>query len=234
MPLAGLVFRLIKGTPLTAAEGDSNLRKIRDFCNSLEQLFGVVLKPNGTLKDGAVGSTSVIADGVVTAAKLAADAKFPAGAMVDFGGAVAPSGWLLCDGSPVSRTTYAALFAAIGTTFGPGDGSTTFNVPDIRGRTTIGAGTGAGLTARTVGQTLGVETVTLTGRQSGIQQHSHAAWNGAPQWVFGGALTGSAGDYAHIHGTDASLATQNTGHTDALDSHQNMQPSLVATKIIKY
>src|SRR6185503_20590605 len=46
----------------------------------------------------------------------------------------APSGWLNCDGSAVSRTTYANLFAAIGTTFGAGDGSTTFNVPDLRGR----------------------------------------------------------------------------------------------------
>lgn len=54
-----------------------------------------------------------------------------------------PSGWLLCDGSAVSRTTYAALFAVISTTFGVGDGSTTFNLPDGRGRALIGVGTGA-------------------------------------------------------------------------------------------
>lgn len=66
----------------------------------------------------------------------------PTGAMVQFAGSSAPTGWLICDGAAVSRTTYAALFAAIGTTFGAGDGTTTFNIPDGRGRTAIGAGTG--------------------------------------------------------------------------------------------
>jgi microcystin-dependent protein len=62
----------------------------------------------------------------------------PPGVIIAFGGTAAPSGWLLCDGSAVSRTTFAALFAAISTAYGPGDGSTTFNVPDLRGRTTVG------------------------------------------------------------------------------------------------
>ena len=65
-----------------------------------------------------------------------------------YGGATAPSGWLLCDGTAVSRTTYAALFAVISTTFGTGDGSTTFNVPDMRGVFPKGAGT----TNRTLGK----------------------------------------------------------------------------------
>jgi microcystin-dependent protein len=62
----------------------------------------------------------------------------PSGAMVDFAGATAPTGWLLCDGAAVSRTTYAGLFTAIGTAYGAGDGSTTFNVPDLRGRIGVG------------------------------------------------------------------------------------------------
>lgn len=53
------------------------------------------------------------------------------------------AGWLLCDGSAVSRTTQAALFAAIGTTYGAGDGTNTFNLPDFRGRSPVGAGTGS-------------------------------------------------------------------------------------------
>ena len=61
------------------------------------------------------------------------DALLPAGAVAHFAMSSAPSGWLKADGSAVSRTTYAALFAAIGTTFGAGDGSTTFNIPDLRG-----------------------------------------------------------------------------------------------------
>jgi len=62
------------------------------------------------------------------------------GFIVPYAGQTPPSGWLLCDGSPVSRTTYAGLFALIGTTYGAGDGSTTFNVPDLRGSVVVGAG----------------------------------------------------------------------------------------------
>jgi microcystin-dependent protein len=62
----------------------------------------------------------------------------PAGVVVAFAGGTAPTGWLICDGSAVSRTTYAALFAAIATAYGAGDGSTTFNLPDLRGRAAVG------------------------------------------------------------------------------------------------
>lgn len=83
--------------------------------------------------DKQTGDTSRIAGGT-----LYADA--PIGAILAFGGATAPAGWLLCQGQAISRTTYAALFAAIGTAFGAGDGSTTFNIPDLREATTKGAG----------------------------------------------------------------------------------------------
>lgn len=73
-----------------------------------------------------------------------------------------PAGWLLCDGRAVSRSTFVALFAAIGTAYGPGNGSTTFNLPDLRGRAPIGAGTGSGLTARALADTPGAETHTHT------------------------------------------------------------------------
>lgn len=65
----------------------------------------------------------------------------PAGVLVPYGGAAAPVGWLLCDGAAVSRATYADLFTAIGTAYGSGDGSTTFNVPDMQGRAPFGKGT---------------------------------------------------------------------------------------------
>jgi hypothetical protein len=60
------------------------------------------------------------------------------GMVAAYAGSSAPSGWLLCDGTAVSRTTYSALFAAIGTSYGAGDGSTTFNLPDLRGRVPVG------------------------------------------------------------------------------------------------
>jgi microcystin-dependent protein len=62
----------------------------------------------------------------------------PAGTVVPFAGSSAPTGYLLADGSAVSRTTYASLFAVVGTTYGVGDGSTTFNLPDLRGRAPVG------------------------------------------------------------------------------------------------
>lgn len=64
-----------------------------------------------------------------------------------YAGAAAPSGWLLCDGSAVSRTTYSTLFAVVGTTYGVGDGSTTFNIPDLQGRFPMGKGTHANVNA---------------------------------------------------------------------------------------
>lgn len=76
----------------------------------------------------------------------------PSGAMMMWGAAAAPTGWLLCDGSAVSRSTYAGLFSVISTTFGMGDGSTTFNVPDFRQRFPLGkASSGTGATLGTTG-----------------------------------------------------------------------------------
>lgn len=62
----------------------------------------------------------------------------PIGSILAYSGSSAPSGWVMCDGAAISRTTYATLFGAIGTSFGVGDGSSTFNVPDLRGRVMVG------------------------------------------------------------------------------------------------
>lgn len=77
----------------------------------------------------------------------------PAGAIMGYGGTTAPGGYLLCDGSAISRTTYGHLFTAIGTTYGVGDGSTTFNVPDLRQRFPLGKATSG--TGSTLGGTGG-------------------------------------------------------------------------------
>lgn len=99
------------------------------------------------------------------------EATMPAGAVLDHAGSAAPAGWLICDGSAVSRSTYAALFAAIGTGWGSGDGSTTFNVPDLRGRTSVGAGAAPGLTARSLAAAGGEETHALSGAE--LAAHNH-------------------------------------------------------------
>lgn len=69
----------------------------------------------------------------------------PIGSVTMFGGSSAPTGWLLCHGQAVSRTTYDQLFAAIGTNFGEGNGTTTFNLPDMRGQFARGVDSGAGV-----------------------------------------------------------------------------------------
>lgn len=101
------------------------------------------------------------------------DPDMPApGTVIDWAGNGTPVGYLPCDGAAVSRTTYAALWEAIGTLWGAGNGSTTFNVPDLRGRALIGAGTGSGLTPRSVGQTGGAENVVIT--MDYLTPHTHA------------------------------------------------------------
>jgi microcystin-dependent protein len=95
-----------------------------------------------------------------------------------FGGNFAPLGWALCEGQLLSISQNAALFSIIGTTFG-GNGTSTFALPDLRGRVPIDQGTGAGLAPYTIGQQGGMENVTLLAGQ--MPPHSHAvnAYNGA-------------------------------------------------------
>jgi microcystin-dependent protein len=88
------------------------------------------------------------------------------GQIIMWGGSVVPSGYLACDGSAVSRATYSNLFGIIGTVWGVGDGSTTFNVPDLRGRSPLGAGPSDAL-----GATGGARTVTLATAE--IPAHTH-------------------------------------------------------------
>lgn len=88
-----------------------------------------------------------------------------AGTVAHFAASATPPGWLNCNGAAVSRATYAALFAAIGTTYGVGDGSTTFNVPDLRGEFIRGLDNGRGVDpARAIG----------SAQLDALQQHDHA------------------------------------------------------------
>lgn len=90
----------------------------------------------------------------------------PAGIVMPFAGSVAPQGYLLCDGSAVSRTDYADLFTAIGTTYGAGDGESTFNLPDLSGRVVLGVSNNHAL-----GTTGGEAAHTLTEQE--LPAHSH-------------------------------------------------------------
>lgn len=168
---------------------------------------GQITEPK--LGDGAA-SARVIADGAVGLAELAAEVLnrlSPIGSVQDYAGSGDPAGgaWLLCDGRAVSRATYAALFTAIGTTYGAGDGSTTFNLPDFRGRVAVGPdnmGTAAGDAARLAGpdargQVGGAENVALTEAQ--LPAHTHG--------------DGTLAAAAHTH-SDGTLAVASHDHSD--------------------
>jgi microcystin-dependent protein len=126
-----------------------------------------------------VGSATVSTD-VPTYAQLLA--IIPTGAITAYGAGSAPSGWLLCDGTAVNRTTYATLFGIIGTTYGVGDGSTTFNIPNLQQKFPLGkAASGTGATLGGTGgaidhtHTSAAHTHTVASHTHGMASHTHTA-----------------------------------------------------------
>ena len=159
----------------------------------------------------------------------------PAGTVSGFAGSTAPVGWLLCAGQAISRTAYSVLFTAIGTTYGAGDGSTTFNLPDLRGRVVAGmdnmGGTAASrLTSPLAGSTLGAAGGSQSHKLSTaeIPSHSHGI---SPAYLAGGALVQS--NIQYFNGQQAYTASASTGAAGGGASHNNVQPTLVLNYIIK-
>lgn len=144
-----------------------------------------------------------------------------------FGGTV-PSGWLLCNGAAISRTTYARLFAAVGTTWGTGDGSTTFNLPDGRDDFLRGASATNVLGTR---QTDAIKSHTHTGTTSSNGAHTHSVNistdNGSSRALGGG---GSGGNFA----TSSSGAHTHTFTTDATGDTETRPRNIAVNWIIKY
>lgn len=153
----------------------------------------------------------------------------PVGSIIDFAGATAPSGWLLCTGQDVSRTTYSALFVVIGTVYGTGDGSTTFNLPDLRGRASFGKDNMGGSAANRVTAGIsGISGVTLGagGGSQATQLHSHTATVTDP------GHNHSHNEVAHNHGHSDPGHTHtfsdpghSHGYTDPGHTHTYNQPA---------
>ena len=157
----------------------------------------------------------------------------------------APTGWLLCDGTAVSRTTFAALFAAIGTTYGAGNGTTTFNVPNLRGRAPVGRDAGQ-IEFDTLGETGGAKTHTLTTAE--MPSHTHVQ-NGHSHTLPGLTRTSGAGSNQSgtgvpphngapsadqgIQSAATSSVTPTNQNTGGGGAHNNLQPYLVLNPIIK-
>lgn len=180
----------------------------------------------------------------------------PVGAIMDYAGSSPPATWDLCYGQAISRTTYAILFAAIGTTFGAGDGSTTFNLPDLRGRVTAGkdnmGGTDAtrlssyfGAIARTLGGVMGAASHILTVGEMPPHRHGGTtSVDGSHDHQTAGYMATGGGDTISVWGNGArsdtsnrTLASGSHSHIISLEgggnNHTNTQPTIIMNKIIK-
>jgi microcystin-dependent protein len=181
-----------------------------------------------TISSGAATNGQILsADGAGGTSWVNTPASILPGFIFDYGGLTAPSGYLNCDGTAVSRITYSALFTAIGTTWGAGDGTTTFNLPDFRRNVAVGSGgTGTATLGNAVGNFGGEETHTLI--TSEIPSHTHIE-NFSYSSTGGSNKAGVVDAYSSGSVTSI-LSTQSTGGDGA---HNNIQPSAVVLKIIK-
>ena len=165
----------------------------------------------------------------------------PIGSLMPYAGTTTPAGFLLCSNVAVSRTTYADLFAVIGTTYGVGDGTTTFNVPDLRGRIiagldNMGGTTASRLTATTitgggdnVGEVGGAETHTLTEAQ--LAEHTHNMNDFGVANAVSGLYT-SNGFVAGGAGVNASAGGRGNTTTGSGSAHNNVQPTMTLNYLI--
>ena len=177
----------------------------------------------------------------------------PTGSLTPFAGSSAPTGWLLCDGSSKLVADYPALYAVIGVTYG-GVLGTSFNVPDLRGRSAVGAGTGSGLTPRTLAAVGGEENHLLSGAESGTSAHLHPMPHTHNTTLYETTATSNAGlasgatnrglvpdnstltnltTNTHTTVSQSAANTSNSTAADASIAHNTMHPFIVLNHIIK-
>ncbi|MEK7592060.1 MAG: tail fiber protein [Patescibacteria group bacterium] len=238
----GLVFRVYSGT------AGNTLGLYQDTTGNVGigstapgaklEVVGNINSSTGALQ--TAGVTRIDNSGVGTLAAGttiggAAVAGLPAGSVLPYAGSTAPSGYLIADGSAVSRATYSALFTAISTTYGVGDGSTTFNVPDMRGGVGVGddnmggsaasrmTTAGSGVDGATLGAAGGAQNHTLTVAELAAHNHN-IPFNTNPN--------DNTGSPYFIHNSkynsNGSISSQGGGA-----AHNNTQPSLILNYIIK-
>ena len=243
-----IIFQQRDGTEVARIEDNGTFNVVTDKL-AINATAVTATADELNLLDGgtSVGSSITIADtdGVVVndggtmKSVPASDFKeyiMPTGAVLPYAGSSAPTGFLLCYGQAISRSTYADLFSAISTTYGTGDGSSTFNVPDLRGRVVAGqddmggssgdnlTGLSGGVNGDTLGATGGSESHTLAIAQMPAHTHTVTAHENP----------GGTGDSNGSEGGDSSFdRTSTTSSTGGGDAHNNVQPTIILNYIIK-
>ncbi len=259
-PIGGLQPTQVVGTAVVRST--TTAQTIQATAN----VVPLAIKPNPTVPAGAINvlevydtalstSVTVRGDGAISAkGPLTVNSRIkdvsgflvPVGTVVPFAGIVTPQGWLACDGATyaiASRPDLNELRQALGSTYG-GDGVSTFSVPDLRGRTPIGTGLGAGLTNRSLAQTLGEENHQLSVAE--MPSHSHGVNDpGHTHGIVTHNPIVSGGDYITRWAINTGPTIRNdyiqsaqTGVTVVANGsslpHNTMPPSLVLNYIIKY
>lgn len=225
-------------TPTTQAIGDAaaigsgSTAAKSDHKHAMPSFGGTVTDERTWGIAPAVGVSAQVSRADHTHGSPDATLTGPSGVIAMWPTASPPTGWLICDGTAVSRSTYSVLFGILGTTFGAGNGSTTFNLPDYRGRVPIGAGTGTGggasgtgaptggsaLTARSIAGWSGAETHTLVTGEMPSHQHT------TPLHSHGSSTANSGGPSAHRHSYEHGHSLGDNGHNHNLG---NRNPSTV-------
>lgn len=218
----------------------------------------------GTAAD-TVARVAVGTDGQVLTADSSAGAGIswgtvsgvPTGSLTAYAGSTAPSGWLLCEGQAVSRATYSSLFSILSTTYGSGDGSTTFNLPDLRSRFIAGKGTGTWSDA--LAETGGTKDAVVVSHTHTLPSHSHTVgtatastnitvWSGAGGGAASNSVTGynaasSTGTITsgaanipggdHVHSVTGGSGTISAPAGSVSGTDQNLPPYITLNYIIK-
>jgi microcystin-dependent protein len=211
---------------------------------------GLLQASNNLSELGATASAQEATQG-----NLGVNTAIPIGVVLPFASATVPQGWLLCAGQAVSRTTYVDLFGVISTTYGSGDGSTTFNLPDLRGRAVAGRdnmnGTAAnrlsathfGSSGQALGQAGGSEGQSLI--ESQMPAHTHFVANtdntttssptitNSNSIVQHNSFTGGASDSYYFNSSSTAPTVGVSSSTGSGAQHNNMQPTVVLNYIIK-
>lgn len=201
--------------------------------NNLNTMQNNIEDSIDTKQDTLVSGTNIKTinnNSILGSGNIMVGGSTPTGSVMMFGGATAPDGYLLCDGTAVSRTTYSDLYDAIGTTYGSGDGSTTFNLPNLKGKVPVGYDS-SDSSFDSLGETGGEKTHTLTVNE--MPSHTHAL---KTSYTSGAntdndkvmSASGSAGWNNNAHNE---YSIQETGGGQA---HNILQPYIVMNYIIKY